>query len=75
MACPQRLSQWVQEVSSAFAHLSKAQASGLALWSAGMALTGSGGIAQISASLRPSFGTERRDGLPTLARVVSGCST
>ena len=44
MACPQRLSQWSQEVSSAFAHLSKAQASGLALWSAGMALTGSGGI-------------------------------
>jgi hypothetical protein len=38
-------------VSSAFAHLSKTQASGLALWSAGIALTGSVGIAQISALL------------------------
>jgi hypothetical protein len=38
-------------VSSAFAQLSKAQASGLALWSAGIALTGSGGSAQISALL------------------------
>jgi hypothetical protein len=51
MACPQRLSQWTQEVSRAFAHLSKAQANGLALWNAGMALTGSGGITQISALL------------------------
>jgi hypothetical protein len=33
------------------AHLSKAQAFGLALWSAGIALTGSGGISQISALL------------------------
>ena len=51
MACPPRLSAWHQEVSSAFAHLSQTQASGLALWSAGIALTGSGGIAQISALL------------------------
>jgi hypothetical protein len=51
MACPQRLSGWQQEVSSAFAHLSKTQAGGLALWSAGIALTGSSGIAQISALL------------------------
>src|SRR5690348_14970643 len=56
MACPQRLSQWSQEVSSAFTHLSKTQASGLALWSAGMALTGSGGIAQISALLAQVLG-------------------
>lgn len=51
MACPQRLSAWQHEVSSAFAHLSKTQALGLALWSAGIALTGSGGIAQVSALL------------------------
>jgi hypothetical protein len=51
MSCPQRLSSWQQEVSTAFAHLSKAQALGLALWSAGIALTGSGGICQISTLL------------------------
>jgi hypothetical protein len=51
MPCPSRLSQWQQEVSTAFAHLSKAQAGGLALWSAGIALTGSGGISHISALL------------------------
>ncbi len=51
MPCPQRLSAWQQEVSSAFTHLSKTQASGLALWSAGIALTGSGGITQISVLL------------------------
>ena len=51
MSCPEKLWQWKQEVSSAFAHLSKTQAEGLALWSAGIALTGSGGISQISALL------------------------
>ena len=51
MSCPSRLSQWQHEVSTAFAHLSKAQAVGLALWSAGIALTGSGGISHISALL------------------------
>ncbi len=51
MPCPQRLSAWQREVSSAFAHLSKTQANGLALWSAGIALIGSGGITQISALL------------------------
>src|SRR5689334_18549840 len=51
MSCPDRLSQWQQEVSTAFAHLSQTQAQGLAYWSAGIALTGSGGISQISALL------------------------
>jgi Transposase DDE domain len=51
MSCPSRLSPWQQEVSTAFAHLSKPQAAGLALWSAGIALTGSVGISQISALL------------------------
>ncbi len=51
MAYPDRLSQWTQEVSSAFAHLSKPQLRGLVLWSAGIALSGVAGITQISALL------------------------
>src|SRR2546425_1338991 len=51
MSCQDRLSSWKQEVSTAFAHLSKAQVLGLVLWSAGIALTGSSGISQISALL------------------------
>ncbi len=51
MPCPDRLSQWSHEVSTAFAHLSKPQVWGLMLWSAGIALTGAAGITQISALL------------------------
>ena len=51
MSCPDRLSSWKQEVSSAFAHLSQAQVVGLVLWSAGIALSGSCGIDQVSALL------------------------
>jgi hypothetical protein len=51
MACANRLSQWTQEVSTAFAHLSKPQIWGLVLWSAGIALSGVAGINQISALL------------------------
>ena len=51
MSCPDRLSQWSQEVSSAFRHLSKPQIRGLVLWSAGIALVGTAGIVQISALL------------------------
>src|SRR5215475_7203388 len=51
MSCPDRLSQWSQEVSTAFAHLSKPQVWGLVLWSVGIALSGTAGIAQISALL------------------------
>ena len=51
MPCPDRLSQWSKEVSTAFAHLSKPQIWGLVLWSAGIALTGTAGITQISALL------------------------
>ena len=51
MACPDRLSQWSHEVSTAFAHLSKPQVWGLVLWSAGIALSGAAGITQISALL------------------------
>src|SRR5918911_323566 len=51
MSCRNRLSQWEHEVSTAFAHLSKPQIWGLVLWSAGIALSGSSGITQISALL------------------------
>jgi len=51
MSCPDRLSTWKQEVSTAFKHLNKAQILGLVYWSVGIALTGSGGISQISALL------------------------
>ena len=44
MACPDRLSPWTKEVSTAFAHLSKPQLRGLVLWSAGIALSGVAGI-------------------------------
>ena len=51
MSCQDRLSSWETEVSTAFAHLSKPQIWGLVLWSAGIALSGSAGITQISALL------------------------
>ena len=51
MSCPDRLSQWKQEVSAAFGHLSKPQVWGLVLWSAGIALSGAAGITQLSALL------------------------
>ncbi len=51
MPCPDRLSQWSQGVSTAFRHLSKPQIWGLVLWSAGIALSGTAGITQISARL------------------------
>ena len=51
MSHPDRLSQWESEVSTAFPHLSKPQVWGLVLWSAGIALSGTAGITQISALL------------------------
>jgi hypothetical protein len=51
MSYQERLSQWETEVSTAFAHLSKPQIGGLVLWSAGIALSGTAGITQISARL------------------------
>ena len=51
MSCQERLSPWETEVSTAFAHLSQPQIWGLVLWSAGIALSGSAGITQISALL------------------------
>jgi ABC-type Fe3+ transport system permease subunit len=51
MVCPDQLSPWNQEVSTAFAHLSKPQLWGLVLWSAGIALFGVAGLTQVSALL------------------------
>lgn len=51
MSCPDRLSLWKQEVSTAFSQLSKPQWLGLVYWSVGIAMTGSSGINQISALL------------------------
>src|SRR5438132_11041759 len=56
MVCPDRLSQWTREVSTAFAHLSKPQRWGLALWSAGIALAGAAGLTQVSALLAAVLG-------------------
>ncbi len=73
MACPDRLSQWRQEVSTAFAHLSKPQIWGVVLWSAGIALSGVAGINQISASFRLRALRTGTDGVSAPARVVAGC--
>jgi hypothetical protein len=51
MSCQDRLSLGKTEVSTAFPHLSQPQIGGLVLWSAGIALSGSAGITQISALL------------------------
>ncbi len=51
MSRPNRLSRGESEVSTAFPHLSKPQIWGLVLWSAGIALSGTAGITQISALL------------------------
>src|SRR5690348_5974765 len=51
MSCLDRLSAWEGAVSTAFAHVSKAQLRGIVLWSAGIALSGSAGMTQISALL------------------------
>lgn len=75
MACPQRLSAWQEEVSSAFAHLSKTQASGLALWSEGIALLWERRDCANQRSIGPGVGAKRRHCLPTPARVVSGRET
>ncbi len=66
MSCQDRLSQWETEVSTAFAHLSTPQIWGLVLWSAGIALSGSAGITQISASRGVSAVPRRTNGLSAL---------
>lgn len=51
MTCTERVSQWTATVSSHFPHLSRPQASVLALWSLGMVLAQSCGLSQVSAFL------------------------
>jgi hypothetical protein len=60
MPCPDRLSQWKQEVSTAFGQLSQPQVWGLVLWSAGIALSGTAGITQISALLALVLGQQEQ---------------
>src|SRR5260370_38963618 len=66
MSCQDRLSQWETEVSTAFAHLSQPQIWGLVLWSAGIALSGSAGITQISALLAFVLCQGQQTGFPRL---------
>jgi hypothetical protein len=60
MARSPGLSQWQQTVSSHMAHLSKPQATVLALWSFGMVLAQSCGMTSVAATLAPLVG--RSDG-------------
>ena len=51
MTCSERVSQWTESVSSHLPHLSRPQASVLALWRLGMVLAGSCGLSQVSTLL------------------------
>src|SRR5713101_9508214 len=51
MTCSERVSQWTQTVSRHLPHLSRPQATVLALWSLGMVLAGSCGLSQVSVLL------------------------
>ncbi len=51
MTCSERVSQWTATVSSQLPHLSRPQASVLALWSLGMVLAHSCGLSQVSVLL------------------------
>src|SRR5579883_561637 len=51
MSYPARVSQWNQELSTVFAHLSQPQLWGLVLWSTSIALLGTAGLTQSSALL------------------------
>lgn len=58
MTCSSRVSQWTQEVSSHLPHLSRPQATVLALWSIGMVLTRSCGLSQVSTMLALMLGQQ-----------------
>jgi hypothetical protein len=56
MSSPDPLSEWSQTVSTAFPHLSRPQATVLALWSYGMVLAKSCGITLVAATLALQLG-------------------
>ncbi len=56
MSCQEQLSQWQQTVSSHLPHLSKPQATVLALWSYGMIMARSCGTTLVSAWLARALG-------------------
>ncbi len=60
MTCSQRVSQWTAIVSRQLPHLSRPQASVLALWSLGIVLAHSCGLSQVSALLGLLAGQQRR---------------
>jgi hypothetical protein len=67
MSYPDPLSEWSAAVSTAFAHLSRPQATVLALWSYGMVLAKSCGITLVCATLAIQLGCGFRQPGPTLA--------
>src|SRR5260370_38130000 len=72
MACSDRLSQWTQEVSTVFAHLSQAQRWGLARLSRRNRACRSRRPHASQCSARGSVGGRRTHRLSTLTGVVSG---
>ena len=58
MTCSERVSQWSATVSSHLPHLSRPQASVLALWSLGMVLARSCGLSQVSVLLAMFLGQQ-----------------
>ena len=56
MTCSERVSQWTESVSRHLPHLSRPQASVLALWSLGMVLARSCGLSQVSVLLAMLLG-------------------
>jgi hypothetical protein len=58
MTCSERVSQWEQTVSRQLPHLSRPQATVLALWSLGIVLAQSCGLSQVSALLALLLGQQ-----------------
>jgi Transposase DDE domain len=56
MTCSERVSQWTEGVSRHFPHLSRPQATVLALWSLGIVLASSCGLSQVSVLLAMLLG-------------------
>src|SRR5439155_799924 len=56
MSCHPRVTEWTQTIQAHMPHLSKPQATGLALWSLGMVLARSCALTAVSAFLAPWLG-------------------
>jgi hypothetical protein len=73
MPCSDRLSQWSQQVSSAFGHLSPPASVGPGPLERGDRAVGSSRDHATQCSARVGVGPTGTSGVSTLARVVSGC--